>query len=261
MAHLFFKAAGFTSGRSLPQLSNVEPLIPNVENKAYGHWIFGVDESSLIDVVNGKILSLQSGATVNPSYSENGLTISTAYGNSLQTDLIDSPTQDFTFCAVVRCNVSALSILLGNLPPSNDGTTSGTGLFASGGKAYLTSKPTAAAAASSNGISSLAAPQNIVQTSNFFIAASIDKTMKKGIIYVQQADAESSNEATYNALAYEQPSKKIAIGNNAYTTAITAANTATFAETILFSKALTLAEIQAVALRSKSRLVNRNIVF
>lgn len=256
MAHLFFKAAGFTSGRSLPQLSNVEPLIPNVENKAYGHWIFGVDESSLIDVVNGRMLALQGGATTQPVYTDASVTIPTIPGNALLSDLVDDSNQSVTLCAVVKCTSTALSILLGNLVPSASTVSSGLSAFTSAGKAYLTLKPVSANAQA--GISSLAAPQNIVQTSNFFIAISVDKTSKKGIVYVQQSGVESSNEALYTAASYQTSANKIAIGNVAYTGGI---GSATYSEAIIFTEALTLAEIQAVALRSKSRLVNRNIVF
>ncbi|EJP40811.1 hypothetical protein [Acinetobacter baumannii] len=38
-------------------------------------------------------------------------------------------------------------------------------------------------------------------------------------------------------------------------------NTATYSEAIIFDNALTLAEIQNVALRSKDRMANRNISF
>ncbi|MDT1832532.1 hypothetical protein FPK72_24340, partial [Acinetobacter baumannii] len=88
-----------------------------------------------------------------------------------------------------------LAILLGNLVPSNSTTSSGLAGFASAGKGYLTVKPTAAAG--SGGISSLTPASGHNQTSNFFIAVSVDKATKKGIIYVQQNSAELTNEAVY----------------------------------------------------------------
>lgn len=261
MSNLFFKASNFSSSRSLPQLSNVSPLVPDTEGTAYAHWIFNNSASSLVDAVSGKLLTLQGGATVQPTYSDAGVTLSTAYGNALQTDLVDSASQNLTLCAVVKCNVTALSILMGNLVASADVTSAGTGLFASSGKAYLTVKPTVTAAAATNGISSLTPTANITQTSNFFISASIDKATRKGIIFIKQADIESSNEGLYSATTYEQATKNIAIGNNAYTTSVATANTATFAEAIIFNRALSLSEMKAVASRSASRLANKGITF
>ncbi|MFX7792846.1 hypothetical protein ABTK00_20630, partial [Acinetobacter baumannii] len=87
---------------------------------------------------------------------------------------------------------------------------------------------------------------NIVQTNNFFIAVSVDKSTKKGIVYVQQSGAELSNEALYTAESYQSSLNKIAIGNVAYTVS---AVSATYSEAIIFNKALNLAVIKAVALR------------
>ncbi|HEO1767954.1 hypothetical protein [Acinetobacter baumannii] len=256
MSFLFFKAKDFSSGRSLPQLNEVNDLIPKYEDDAYGHWLFGGGPSSLVDVVNGRILTLQSGATVQPIYADKTVTLSTAIGNALLTDLVDSSAQSLTLCAVVKCTTTALAILLGNLVPGTSTTSSGLGAFASAGKGYLTVKPVTANG--SAGIPSLSPPSPIIQTSNFFIATSINKNTKKGVVYIQQAGAESSNEASYTASSYEPSANKIGIGNVAYATG---GNTTIYSEAIVFDKALTLAEIQAVALRSKDRMANRNISF
>ncbi|HCV3128084.1 TPA: hypothetical protein OV565_002141 [Acinetobacter baumannii] len=255
MSFLFFKTKDFSSAHSLPQLKDVSDLIPQYENNAYGHWLFGGGPSSLVDVVNGRILTLQDGATVQPIYADKTVTLSTAIGNALLTDLVDSSAQSLTLCAVVKCTTTALAILLGNLVPSSSTTSSGLAAFASAGNGYLTVKPVAAGGA---GISSLTPPSSIVQTSNFFIASSVNKDTKKGIIYLQQLGVESSNESSYTAASYESSANKIGIGNVAYTGS---SNTATYSEAIIFDNALTLAEIQNVALRSKDRMANRNISF
>ncbi|EMO0462557.1 hypothetical protein RGN26_003827, partial [Acinetobacter baumannii] len=206
-----------------------------------------------------RLLALQNGATVQPVYSESGVTISTALGNALVSDLSDTSTQSVTETAVVKCNNTQLAILLGNLVPGNSTTSSGLAGFASSGKGYLTVKTTAAAG--SRGISSLALASRHNQTTNFFIAISVDKATKKGIIYVQQNSAELTNEAVYTAPVYESALNNFAFGNNAYTGSKNPANTATFAEAIIFDKALTLDEIKAVATRSKNRMANRGIIF
>lgn len=259
MTQLFFQAKNFVSKRSLPKLSNVDDLLPNLEYEAYGHWVFENTSASLTDKGNNRLLTLQTGATVQPVYSESGVTISTAVGNALVSDLSDTSDQSVTLTAVVKCNNTQLAILLGNLLPSNSTTSSGLAGFASAGKGYLTVKPITAGGP--GGISSLALASRHNQTTNFFIAISVDKATKKGIIYVQQNSAELTNEAVYTAPVYESALNNFAFGNNAYTGSNNPANTATFAEAIIFDKALTLDEIKAVATRSKNRMANRGIIF
>lgn len=256
MSYLFFKATGFASSRNLPQLSGVEPLIPNIENQSYGHWLFGHDASSLIDVVNGRALTLQGGATTQPTYAATSVTIPTTVGNALLSDLIDVSDQSMTLCAVVKCASTALSVLLGNLVTFDTTTSSGLSAFSSANKVYLTVKPTTAT--NVGGIASLTPAVTITQTSNFFIAASVNKSTKKGIIYVQQAGVESNNEAIYTSGSYQASTNKIGIGNVAYNGGL---GVATYNEAIIFDKALTLDEIKAVAARSKERLSNRNVSF
>lgn len=256
MSYLFFKATGFTSSRALPVLQNVEPLIPSLENKAYGHWLFGGNESSLTDVVHNRLLTLQAGATVQPSYAENSVTIPTTIGNALLSDITDGADQSVTLCAVVKCASTSLSVLLGNLVTFDTATSSGLAAFLSANKAYATVKP--ATANNAGGVASLAAPATITQTANLFIAISVDKVTKKVIIYAQQGAIESSNEATYTSASYAASINKIGVGNVAYVGGLGAA---TYSEAIIFDKALSLAEIQEVATRSKERLANRNVSF
>ncbi|WP_449179385.1 hypothetical protein [Acinetobacter baumannii] len=248
MTQLFFQAKNFVSKRSLPKLSNVDDLLPNLEYEAYGHWVFENSSASLVDKVNNRLLALQSGATVQPTYTESGVTISTAVGNALVSDLSDTSAQSVTLAAVVKCNNTQLAILLGNLEPSSSTTSSGLSAFVSANKAYLTLKP---AAAGSGGIGSLTP----------FIAVSVNKATKKGINYVQQNSAELTNEAVYTAAVYESALNNFAVGNNAYTGSNVPANKATFAEAVIFNKALTLDEIKSVAGRAKSRMDNRGISF
>ncbi|MDV5202059.1 hypothetical protein [Acinetobacter baumannii] len=258
MTQLFFQAKNFVSKRSLPKLSNVDDLLPNLEYEAYGHWVFENSSASLVDKVNNRLLTLQNGATVQPIYSEAGVTISTAFGNALVSDLSDTSAQSVTLAAVVKCNNTQLAILLGNLEPSSSTTSSGLSAFVSANKAYLTLKPTTAG---SGGIGSLTPASGLNQTTNFFIAVSVDKATKKGIIYVQQNSAELTNEAVYTSAVYESALNNFAVGNNAYSILNAPARTATFAEAVIFNKALILEEIKAVAGRAKSRMDNRGISF
>ncbi|MFY5418704.1 hypothetical protein ACOUDP_03980 [Acinetobacter baumannii] len=258
MTQLFFKAENFVSDRALPVLNDVGPIVPNLENNSYDHWVFKDSSASLKGVVNGHLLTLQQNAAYMPVFSNSGVTISTAMGNALISDIVDSSDQSITMAAVVKCNTIALSILLGNLVPSNSTTSSGLSGFASGGKTYLTVKPTTLGGP--GGISSLACPSNISQTSNFFIAISVDKVTKQGIIFTKQADIETSNETTYTAATYDASLNNHALGNSAYSGQNTLTNLATFAEAIFFNKALNMTELQGLATRSKSRMADRGII-
>lgn len=257
MSHLFFKATGFVSGRNLPALQNVESILPNIGYSAYAHWSFKDNSASLIDMVNGRSLTVQTGATVQPTYNQNGVTISVAMGNALISDLADTADQDVTMMAVVKCSETALSILLGNLTTSSP--NSGLSAFILTGKPYLTVKPTNSSS-SVDGISSLAPTGNINQQQNFFVAISVNKITKKGIIYAQQAGVEMSASSSFTA-TYTTSPNNFALGNSSYSASTNTALKATFAEMVMYDKALTLAEIQGVALRSKERLTNRGIAF
>lgn len=263
MTNLCFQIDGYVSpfADQLPKVQTEDLIyIEKYEEDAYGHWIFGGNSGSLIDKVNSKALTLAPSATINPTFSETGVTISVAHGNCLLSDLPDSATQNLTMCAVVKCNTTALSILLGNLPDSFNTTVSGVSVFMSANKPYLTVKPTTAQA-SGNGIQSLTVPNDINQTQNFFIALSLDKTTKRGIIYVNQQNIELSNQSTFSASAYVSSNNELSIGNRAYTASNTASNTASFAEAIIFDKALSLSEMKAVANRAKTRQTKRGNAF
>ncbi|WP_214430054.1 hypothetical protein, partial [Escherichia coli] len=120
-----------------------------------------------------------------------------------------------TSFSCVKSSTISLAILLVNLVPSSSTLSSCLAAFASAGKGYLTVKP--ATAGGPGAISSLTPPSSIVQTSNFFIATSVDKNTKKGIIYLQQLGVEASNESSYTAVSYESSANKFRIGNVGYT--------------------------------------------
>ena len=256
MTQLFFKAASFTSNRATVQLQKVEPLMQVLENDAYGHWIFGENSSSLTDKVNNRNLTVQSGASTAPSYTANNVHLATTVGNSLLTSLTDTSNQDFTMCAVVKADQATLTILLGNLVPSSSTVYSGSGVFVSGDVGYVTIKPSIANHASVNGVSSLAAGSAHNQSEYFFIAMSVNKTTKNATVYVLQ-NTERFAEKAYTAAGYDN-SNKLAIGNAFYNGGT---GSASFAEAIVYDKALTVDQIKAIASRSRERMSDRNIYF
>lgn len=259
MEQLFFKAENFISGKATHTVMNVRPLISMLEKDSYAHWIFGGDSSSLIDNVNNRKLNLQSGATVQPFYSQNSVTISASAGNALLSDISDTSEQSVTLCAVVKTSSASLGILLGNLVPSNSTTSSGLSAFVSANKAYLTVKPVFSESPAVGGIASLDSSATINQLNTFFIACSVDKQTKNGIIYVCQNDIEASNKAIYTS-NYSTPINKIGIGNVAYAPASTSGSLI-FNEAIIYNKALTVDQIKLVAKRSRNRMKDQGIEF
>lgn len=256
MTQLFFRAQSFVSGRATVQLQKVEPLVQVLENDAYGHWIFSENSSSLTDKVNNRNLTVQSGASVVPAFTYNSMSLSLESGNSLITTLTDTSNQSFTLCAVVKVTGDGLRILLGNLVPSSSVVYSGSGAFVSSNKGFVTVKPSIASPASVNGVSSLELSDIPNQTEYFFIAMSVNKISKKAIIYVLQ-NSEHFAEKAYTASSYDN-SNKLAIGNAFYSGA---SGSASYAEAIIYDKALTVDQIKAVAMRSKDRMSDRNIYF
>lgn len=253
---LFFKAETFISSRSQPIISNVEDLIPGLEADAYGHWLFGGSSASLTDTTHGKALTLQSGATVQPIYNENNVVLSSQNGSALISDLTDAAAQNTSFAAVVKTSTNGLSILVGNLVPSTATNSSSHGIFASAQKGYVTVKPQAAN--NSGGANSITGNGNITQTEYFFISGSFNKTTKTVIVYAERLGVSSNTQATWSA-TYEASANKIAVGNAYYAGA--AAGTMTFAEAIIYDKALTLQQMKDLAVRSKSRMTVRGITF
>jgi len=230
--------------------------IEKFEQDAYGHWMFGVDSSSLIDKVNARSLTLQVGATIPPVYSANHVQLANLNGNALISDLVDAAATNITAVFIAKASTAGLHVIGGNLPPSGLGTASGSGVFVSANKSYLNSRPLAA-----NGtgmISNVTSNQVIAQTNNFLIAISVNKTTKQCIIYTQQNGVESSTTSAYTG-TYESSTNKISVGNGYYAAAL--GPTTSFVEAIIYNKALSVAEIQGVATRAKLRQQNRGITF
>lgn len=258
MADLLFQTDFVSSRTDLPKVQNIEDIIyvETFESDAYDHWLFGKDSSSLVGKVHGRQLTLQAGATVQPSYGASYVVIGGKNGNAFLTDLVDSATQSLTLSAVVKTTDSTLVILMGNLVPTGYTLASGCGIFASMEKGYVTVKPLTSVG--TGGANSITPNNDIDQFDYFFIAASINKTTKTVIIYTERLGVGASNQTIW-ASNYEASPNKIAVGNGFYSSSTT--GTLNFAEAIVFDKALNLSDLQGLAKRSKPRMKNRGITF
>lgn len=250
MSNLFFKAEGFSSSRTLPTLADVQDIIsvPTLETDAYGHWEFGGDQSSLIDKVNARSLTLQAGATVQPEYGVNYVRVGAAKGQSLQSGLLDSAVTDYTVSGVVMPETSDLMVLLGNLGGNDVGL--GAGLFTSANKVYVTAR---------TGVSSLDSGLALDMSKPVFISMSVNKTTGVVNIVTMQNGATFENTATG---APAEAATAISVGNSRYTTS-TAYNTLKnkYYEAVIHSRALSISEMKSIANRAKVRLAARDITF
>lgn len=257
MSNVFIQLDYACKRTDLPKINDVQDIVyvEKFEASAYGHWLF-LDSTPLVDRVNGRTLTQPVGATIAPVITTEGVRLSNQLGNGLISDLADGATTGITQFSVCKVSATALANIQGDLVGSASTTSSGTGVYISANKVYANMKPLIA---SNTGALNGTTVSNTVALNDFVLVAHcIDKLSKKMTLYV--LDGVVENSVTNNfAPAYEANTNKIGIGNNYYSPGNS--GLLTTIETIIFDKALTLAEIKKVAQRTKLRLENRGIVF
>lgn len=231
---------------TLPKITTEDLIyIEKFEVDAYGHWLFGTDNSSLVDKVNGRSLTLQAGATVQPAYGTGYVQLTNDDGSSLQSQLLDSAVTQFTMSCVAMPENTGLSVLIGTLGSSAD--ANGAGLFTSANKVYATVR---------GGVSSLDSGLALDMAKPVFVSLSVNKTTNVVNFVVQQ------NGVAYQktgATTYVDAASPISIGNSRYLSS--AIYKSKFYEAIIHDKALSLNEMLLVANRAKIRQEKRGIIF
>lgn len=265
MPNLTFQNSDFVSSRTdLPIIQNVTDVLPSTrfETDSYGHWAFYGD-SPLKDKVNGRLLTLQTNAAIQPVFSLQGVALTNAKGSAFLSDLIDSTDTSITEILVAKTTSLGLYLMGASLTNGSKTTENGFGAYAgvdsqdsNKPKIFMNMKP--AIASPAGGFSALTSGQVIDFTTPFLVAVSVDKAKKTALLYTLKNGVESFISTTYTG-TYEQSSKKIAVGN-AYYDAVESSTKTTFAEAILYNKALGLNQIKAVAQRCKLRLATKNII-
>lgn len=265
MSNLTFQSSNFVSSRTdLPVLQNISDVLPSTryELDSYGHWAFNGD-NPLIDKVHARQLSIQPGASIQPIFSPQGVTLTNAKGSALLSDLIDSADANVTEILVAKTSSLGLYLLGTTLTNSSKTNENGFGAYAGTDskdsdkpKIFMNMKP--AIANAGGGFSGLTSGQVIDFTTPFLVAISVDKVKKTALLYTLKGDNESFISTTFSG-NYEDSLKKIAIGN-AYYDAVESGTRTTFAEAILYNKALSLNQIKVVAQRCKNRLKGMNII-
>lgn len=235
-------------------VSGVLPVIPDsdityltaYEPDSYDHWVFDKGNSSgLVGIKGSKSLSVMS---TQPAYSANYLTMGNAMGKALQSDLLDTSAGNYTMCCVVRNPILANpkvpfgtlgdkggSLYLGATAPGQDAWMAYRG---------LTVSPTAVDTAQAVPVNQFA-----------FMACALDFSgaTKK----IRSLVGGASGHEFSSAGVYQHSDLPIALGNGYYSLAN--AGNLDFAEFILFSQPLTIDQMKAVYLRSKSRMLSRGI--
>lgn len=207
--------------------SKVTPVLStNYELDAAGHWLLGGSSASLTDIKSGALLTFAGGATA-PVYSSNFVTLSGNAGG------LKSPTADRldrTVCVVFKYSASG-SFLIG-------GSWSGsTGAVIYQGAASILVAPSPVA------LTNPAAAGNWVFAA-FSTATNLTRRAKIG------------GGTVLNGSAAHTLHGNVAIGDQSSGGLVGAAD---YAEFIVFNRAMTEAEMDAIYARSKVRMAARGL--
>lgn len=251
MPNLFFQATGFVSQRNLPVLSNIDDIIyvEQYEMDAFGHWIFD-DKNPLLSKSNAATLTVQTGATIAPEYAASYVKLSAGMGNALMTSLQDTA-GTFTLVALIQPESTSLLNVMGTLGANTPTPVTGAGIFTSANKVCSTVR---------GGTASLDTQLTLDPSKPVLVAFSVDNVAKTISMLTSQNGVIQT--ATGVISAYAPSTASIGIGNSRYSTSAAFDPLKTkFYEAIVYNKSLTMAQLQAVAARSKKRMQNRGITF
>lgn len=245
MASIFTMLPFAVSNSSLPQLAAADyELLVNYEPDAWGHWDFGTSSASLVDLTQGKSLTLAGTA---PTYNSTGVVLAGGLNTGLLSELADGTER--TLCAVIK--IPDLSVFAGANVAGNVGTSDGFGMFIfkiSGNYGIL---PLARGATGITGdtFAGLAVGNYV------FLAISYTQT---GSNKLNKFFGGKLSSYITSATAKTASAVKMAFGNVQYATSAYHAPLE-ISEGILYDRALSLTEIAAVYARSKQRMATRGI--
>lgn len=250
---LFTRLPVTISNQTLPLVSEADvQYLVDYEPTSYDHWIF--DKGGVAGLTGrnqGKLLTPQSDA---PAYSGAHLTLNTASGKALLTDLEDSAAPQDTICAIFRPQVSAgMHFPFGCL--GETGNNTGGGPYLQGTEPsrniFLTYRINVASAVNT-GVPVAGGNWYFLAVSRNFAAGAGAKALT--MLLGGQSPYVLSNSLLYGRAASP---RKQALGNPYYAAA--GAGSMDFAEFVVFNKALSAAELAAVYARSKARMAARGI--
>lgn len=233
---------------SLPVIASadIEILGVNYELDSYEHWAFNTgDAGALIGLNKQRALTVQAAVA---AYASNYLSLSSVMGNALLSDLDDLASAKVTMCAIVRepsPQATGIKPLFGTVvasPAANNLT------FLSGAGAARKTYASYSGFAASLDTTAVAAAD-----AWYFVGTSLDFVASPGTGHTMKTLVGGTPvlEAAGNA-SHLASGRKWALGNGWYSSA--SAGNLHFAEFILYDRALSAAELQAVYQRSKARM-------
>lgn len=245
MASIFTMLPFSVSNSALPQLAAADyELLVNYEPDAWGHWLFGVSSSSLIDLTQGKALTLAGTA---PTYNSTGVVLGGGLNSGLLSDLADGTER--TLCAVIK--IPDLSSFMGSNVAGNVGASDGFGMFVQKPGANHGILPVVRGATGITGDTFT----GITDGNYIFMAISWSAT--SGNKLNKFLGGKLSGSIT-SVTAKTASAVNMAFGNVQYTAEIYH-SPLEISEGILYDRALSLTEIAAVYARSKQRMATRGI--
>jgi hypothetical protein len=245
----FINLHGFKSPAVTERIGRSDVRLPfDAEAGAWGHWLFGGTAECLTSIDrNARTLTAQSAA---PTYSAAHLALTMNEGNALQSTLVDT-LQDLTMCVVARTLQATAGIipLAGN--PDNSSGNKGRMLcrFAANTSYNVGHWNTNVGRVMSPGVTM---PDN----GFVFLASSIRTTpTTSNLLMLAGGQAIQTLSQTYvGAVAGDAP---IGLGNSGYV--VTPTVNTDFAEFILFDRALSAEELEAVYVNSQRRMAARGV--
>lgn len=245
MASIFTMLPFAVSNAALPQLAATDyELLVNYEPDAWGYWNFGTSSASLVDLTQGKALTLAGTA---PTYNSTGVVVAGGLNSGLLSDLADGTER--TLCAVIK--IPDLSSFVGSNVAGNVGTSDGFGMFVHKSSGAYGILPIVRGGTGITGdtFAGLAVGDYV------FLAISYTQT---GSNKLNKFFGGKLSSSITSATAKTASAVKMAFGNIAYSTS-TYHSPLEISEGILYDRALSLAEIAAVYARSKQRMATRGI--
>ena len=239
---------------SLPKISaaDVEQYVPyEVESSPYEHWILKGAGSSLVGLKNGRALTPQSTL---PIYQPGYVDITSEIGKALLTDMTDAAAQ--TLVLIMKRPTlpvnSEVQIIGGAIDTVGSGVTStGSGMYAQG------TTPTSLTL-NIRGGSGLLLTNTPGAVGDWMMAAFAEQSDATALSGTSYAGGASTNKTTSWAGTSKRVStRKIAVGNGYYGSGMI--TTLSLAEVILYDRALSVAELDAVYARAKARMESRGL--
>lgn len=226
-----------SSGLPIVPSAEIEYLNDIMESTSFDHWLFDKGAESLTGRAHGQLLTAQAAS---PAYASNYLSLNNIKGNSLISTLLDR--RELTMCVVVdQLPITGTKVLAGtaNEQPAGYGSM----IVSIAADLVGNQRPSAQVGPVVPG----AGWQFIAYSESALSGLTTQILLRGGLAAVTRTGSPLKTLST----------DTVAVGNRNFVGATVGSRK--FAEFILFDRALSGDELQAVYLRSKTRLANRGI--